>query len=108
MQKLSSLADLSSLLGNTPPQENEQKTKTGYDGKPQKLKVALDNKGRKGKSVTLITGFQSNPDELDTIARKLKSQCGAGGNVIDNSIEIQGDHVEKVKKMLVTMGFLIK
>lgn len=72
------------------------------------MKVALDNKGRKGKSVTLITGFQSNPDELDTIARKLKSQCGAGGNVVDNSIEIQGDHVEKVKKMLVTMGFLIK
>lgn len=109
MQKLSSLADLSSLLPDEKKAPNNApNTKAGYDGKPQKLKVALDNKGCKGKTVTLITGFQSNPDELNDIARKLKSQCGAGGGVLDNSIEIQGDHVEKVKKTLSAMGFIIK
>lgn len=108
MQKLSSLAALSALSNNTLNDTVKSETKTGYDGKPQKLKVVLDNKGRKGKTVTLITGFQSTPAELDDIARKLKSQCGAGGGVLDNSIEIQGSHVEKVKKTLITMGFIIK
>jgi len=108
MQKLSSLADLAALMNNAPNDSVKSETKTGYDGKPQKLKVVLDNKGRKGKTVTLISGFQSTPTELDDIARKLKSQCGAGGGVLDNSIEIQGSHVEKVKKTLTALGFIIK
>ncbi len=109
MKKLSSLADLAALMNDAPIDTVKSETnKTGYDGKPQKLKVVLDNKGRKGKTVTLITGFQSTPTELDDIARKLKSQCGAGGGALDNSIEIQGSHVEKVKKTLISLGFIIK
>ncbi len=107
MQKLSSLADLSALLPEAAQKKDQQSVKKGYDGKPQKLKVVLDSKGRKGKTVTLITGFQSTPAELDDIARKLKSQCGAGGGVLDNAIEIQGEHGEKVKKILTGMGFTL-
>lgn len=107
MQKLSSLSDLASLLPESAQTKEQQSAKKGYDGKPQKLKVVHDSKGRKGKTVTLITGFQSTPAELDTIARTLKSQCGAGGGVLDNAIEIQGEHSEKVKKILTAMGFTI-
>ena len=107
MQKLSSLSDLASLLPESAQTKEQQSVKKGYDGKPQKLKVVHDSKGRKGKTVTLITGFQSTPSELDAIARKLKSQCGAGGAVLDNAIEIQGEHSEKVKKILIAMGFAI-
>lgn len=107
MQKLSSLSDLASLLPESDRKQEQQSVKKGYDGKPQKLKVVHDSKGRKGKTVTLITGFQSTPAELEDIARKLKSQCGAGGGVLDNSIEIQGEHSEKVKKILTGMGFTL-
>lgn len=103
MAKLTSLSDLAALL---PEQEKttEQAPKMGYDGKPQKIKVILDTK-RKGKTVTVVSGFQSNPHELEGIAQMLKKTCGAGGKVLDNVIEIQGDHVVKIKEKVRALGF---
>jgi predicted translation initiation factor SUI1 len=106
MAKLTSLSDLASLLPASEQKESVPQTKTGYNGKPQKLKVTLDTK-RRGKTVTIISGFQSNPRELDTIAQSLKKSCGAGGSVLDNVIEIQGDHTAKVKDKLRALGFIV-
>ena len=108
MAKLTSLSDLASLLPNggtantAPPQQ-----KTGYSGKPQILKVVLDSKKRRGKTVTIISGFQSNPNELESIAQTLKKTCGTGGQVLDNTIEIQGDHRQKAIDKLKLMGFTV-
>ena len=107
MAKLTSLGDLASLLPEGHRPAAESPVKTGYDGKAQKLKVALDTK-RKGKTVTVISGFQSNPDELDDIAQSLKKSCGAGGRVLDNEIEIQGDHVKKAREKLQSLGFAVQ
>ncbi len=107
MAKLTSLGDLASLLPEGQKPAAEPSAKTGYDGKAQLLKVVLDKK-RKGKIATVISGFQSNPDELDGIAQLLKKSCGAGGRVLDNEIEIQGDHVNKAKEKLRLLGFVVK
>lgn len=109
MAKLTSLSDLASLL----PEGSDKNTstpqlKTGYNGKPQVLKVILDSKKRKGKTVTVISGFQSNPNELESIAQNLKKTCGTGGQVLDNTIEIQGDHRQKAIDKLKSMGFSVK
>lgn len=107
MAKLTSLSDLAALLPASEQKADDvPATKTGYNGKPQKLKVVLDKK-RRGKVVTLISGFQSNPAELESIAQSLKKSCGAGGGVLDNAVEIQGDHVAKVKDKLRTLGFIV-
>ncbi|MBS1912229.1 MAG: translation initiation factor [Bacteroidetes bacterium] len=113
MAKLTSLDDLGSLLSESEKKALKEQAPTaaprkGYDGRPQKLDVRLDSKHRRGKTVTLVSGFQSTPDELEEIAGKLKRLCGAGGTVLDNAIAIQGDHRTAIIAMLKKLGYQIK
>lgn len=74
----------------------------------QDLRVQASRKGRKGKTVTVISGFQSNPETLAALVKQLKNQCGAGGTVKDNEIEIQGDHKQKLVEILSKLGYKAK
>ena len=74
----------------------------------QDLRVQATRAGRKGKTVTVITGFQSNSETLQALLKKLKSQCGCGGTVKDNEIEIQGEHKQKILEILKGMGYKAK
>jgi translation initiation factor 1 len=108
MPKLTSLADLTALLPDDYSPEaakSQPTTKTGYDGKAQTLTVVKEK--RASKVVTLVRGFQSNPTELQDITTTLKKQCGAGGRVLDNEIELQGDHSAKVASFLTAQGFRV-
>jgi translation initiation factor 1 len=61
------------------------------------------DKRKYGKQVTLVDGFEGV--DVDKIAKELKSKLACGGTVKDGNIELQGDHLEKTKKILVNMGF---
>jgi translation initiation factor 1 len=74
----------------------------------QNLKVQASRKGRKGKTVTVISGFQVKPETLADLEKQLKSQCGTGGTVKDNEIEIQGDHKQKIVDILTKLGYKAK
>lgn len=71
----------------------------------QQIKISLQTKGRKGKSVTLIQGFQHDPETLHELARTLKQFCGAGGTVKGQEIEIQGDKRRVVAEKLIQLGY---
>jgi translation initiation factor 1 len=74
----------------------------------QDLRVQATRAGRKGKTVTVITGFSSKPETLTQLLKQLKSQCGSGGTIKDNTIEIQGDHKQKILDLLVKLGYKAK
>lgn len=74
----------------------------------QILKIQASRKGRKGKTVTVITGFQLSAKSLQALSKKLKGHCGTGGTVKDLSIEIQGDHRPKIQAFLDKLGYQTK
>jgi len=74
----------------------------------QKLIVSLDRKNRKGKAVTLITGFVGTEDDLKDLGKFLKTKCGVGGSVKEGEILIQGDHRPKVVELLASKGYKAK
>jgi len=44
---------------------------------------------------------------VDELARTLKTRCASGGTIKDGNIELQGDHIKKVKKVLEDIGFQV-
>jgi translation initiation factor 1 len=74
----------------------------------QTLKVEASRKGRGGKTVTVISGFQEKPEILADLAKQIKAQCGTGGTVKDNEIEIQGEHKQKLAEILKKLGYKAK
>lgn len=74
----------------------------------QDLRIQATRSGRKGKTVTVVTGFKHNATTLSKLLKKLKSQCGSGGTVKDNTLEIQGDHKQKLLESLTKLGYKAK
>ena len=74
----------------------------------QKLIVSLDKKNRKGKSVTLVSGFIGREEDLKDLGKLLKTNCGVGGSVKDGEIIVQGDQRDKVIQTLENEGFITK
>lgn len=71
----------------------------------QSLRVQMDNSGRAGKQVTLISGFIGTPADLENLTKLLKTKCGVGGSAKDGSILIQGDARDKVMTILGKEGY---
>lgn len=85
--------------------ESDNNIETIAEGK-QMLRISLDKRNRKGKSVTLITGFSGSDEDLNALGKLLKTKCGVGGSTKDGEIIIQGDHRNKVLDILQKEGYV--
>ncbi len=76
--------------------------------KKQYLEALFSNKGRGGKTVTVIRGFVGSEEDLKTLGKLLKTKCGVGGSVKDNEIIIQGNYRDKIMEILRNEGYNVK
>ncbi len=70
----------------------------------QRVTLRKDKK-RYGKIVTIIEGIDSSSINVKDLAKKLKNKFACGGTHKEGMIELQGDHIERVKQELIKMGF---
>ncbi|MFO7768433.1 MAG: translation initiation factor [bacterium] len=95
--RMKDLSDLEGLLPDDWEGSEEQEAHRRRERRRRlpRLHLRLEKKGRRGKTVTVISGFKTGEEELETYASELKSRCGTGGTVKEGTIELQGDHRER-------------
>jgi translation initiation factor 1 len=71
----------------------------------RRVRVGRAVAGRAGKGVSVITGLPLADAQLEELATRLKKLCGAGGAVRDGTIEIQGEHRERLVAELQKLGY---
>jgi translation initiation factor 1 len=81
------------------------KAAAASDRKTVKLSV---EKRKKGKVVTVIRGLSAREDNLPALLSKLKNQCGAGGTLDEDAVDIQGNHLERLRLLLADAGFIVR
>lgn len=70
----------------------------------QRITVKV-NKRRYGKEVTIIEGLDPHEINLQELSTYLKSKFACGGTIKDNVIELQGNHKNRMKEVLINRGF---
>ena len=95
-----------------PRREKKKKSSRGKQGPKLPndgvIRVFLERKGRKGKSVTVLRGLPGDAASQKALLKQLKSKLGTGGALKDGVIEIQGDHRDRVVTILEKAGYKAK
>ena len=109
-KKLRDLSDLGGFVFSTNYDFNhstENKIETSANNE-QYLEAHFSNKGRGGKTVTVVKGFKGTENDLKFLGKKLKTKCGVGGSAKDGEIIIQGNYRDKLMEILKKEGYNVK
>lgn len=74
----------------------------------QTVYLHRESSGRAGKAVTLVKNLVLSEDDLKSLAKKLKQECGTGGTLKDGVIEMQGEQRQKIAAVLQKLGYKVK
>jgi len=76
---------------------------------PQAQTASLAVEKRKqGKLVTAVRGLVADGNDLPALLAQLKNACGAGGTLKDDVLEIQGNHLDRVRDLLAALGYRVR
>ena len=75
-------------------------TKSIEPKKPIKVQLLK----RKNSTLTVILNLPLSENDKAELSTKIKKKLGCGGAVKEDNIEVQGDKVDLVKKILAEMG----
>ena len=77
---------------------------------PEKQSARLGvERRKKGKVVTVVRGVPAEENDLPALLGQLKAACGAGGTIKDDLLEIQGNHLERVRGLLAAgIGYRVR
>lgn len=73
----------------------------------QTARLSIEKRA-KGKRVTVVRGLAACDNDLPALLTQLKSACGAGGTLQDEGLEIQGEHLARIRKFLESVGYRLK
>lgn len=109
-KKLNSLEDLGGMVFSTNNNFQYEQDETLETLPPNKqfLEALFSNKGRGGKTVTIIKGFIGSEEDLKDLGKMLKQKCGVGGSVKDGEIIIQGNYRDKLMQILKNKEYNVK
>jgi translation initiation factor 1 len=71
-------------------------------------RLRIERAGRRGKTVTVVENLPRNAAFLKTLATELKRACATGGKSVEDRIELQGDHRERLRDHLGAKGWVVK
>ncbi len=74
----------------------------------QTIYLHRDSSGRGGKAVTLVKNLVLSAEDLKSLAKKLKQECGTGGTIKEGVIEMQGEQRQKIANILQKLGYKVK
>lgn len=102
--------DLREQLKALFPEHEEQDFELEIEKKEQKnpLICKYEKKGRNGKPVTIVEGFEGEEEDLKTISKKIKTTLGIGGSIKDGAMVIQGNNRDKIIEILHEFGYKTK
>lgn len=92
-------------------QRKKNQTTTHARSLPPQQQTAYlhrESGGRGGKVVSVVKNLVLTEEDLKTLAKKLKQECGTGGTVKDGTIEIQGEHRQRMAEVLTKLGYKVK
>ncbi len=72
------------------------------DRSATKIKIYMTTR-KFTKPVTIIEGIDEKSGK--SVASNLKRKLACGGSYKDGHIELQGNHIDRVKQLLVSLGF---
>ncbi len=74
----------------------------------QTVYLHRDSSGRGGKAVTLVKNLVLSAEDMKSLAKTLKQECGTGGTVKEGVIEIQGEQRQRIAEVLQKLGYRVK
>jgi translation initiation factor 1 len=98
----------SSEHGDLRKKESHSPPGNSLPAQQQIVYLHRESSGRGGKAVTLVKNLVLSEDDLRSLAKKLKQECGTGGTIKDNVIEMQGEQREKIADILRKLGYKVK